>query len=275
MFGGITAREKLLVVADAAGSGQVQVFDLEDRRLASRFHFEGAQARVDVGGIALGEDSSLWIPDTQGHSIRRFSLFGHESGSFGSPAEAVKRDRRSLVVSPRAVALDSQQRLWVCCGERPWVHGLQVFERDGSFVRSVASRGRREACFGPATGLCIHRERVWVADFGKNAVQCFREDGGFVGAQELGDFGQPLSIAVWDEGQAVLVLQPAPMVLLFDRNFCRIAQVTAPPEQPLQQPSGLVALGDEILVLDRDATRVRSFGQGGEYRETIFDATEW
>lgn len=275
MFGGLAARGRLLVVADAAGSARFQVFDLEDRRLASRFSFGEGGGGVDVGGIGLAHDSSLWVPDTAAHRVRRFSLFGNESGSIGLPENAVKRDRRGLIVHPRAAAVDSVGRIWICCGDRPWVHGLQVYEPDGRFVRSVASTGRRESTFGPATGLCIFEERVWVADFGNDIIQCFREDGGFVARQELGEFGDPLSIAVWSDGQAVLLLEPVPVVLLFDRNFRRIGRLDAPRDDPLRDPSGLAVLEDEILVLDRDATRVRSFGLGGEFRETVFDALEW
>lgn len=247
---------------------------MDERRLASRFTIED-EGYVDVGGIALARDSSLWVPDTQGHRVRRISLFGNESGGIGLPKKAVPRDRRGLLVHPRAVAVDASDHLWVCCGDRSWVHGLQVFDTSGRLVRSVASFGRREASFGPATGLCVFEDRVWVADCGNDAVQCFREDGGFVARQEFREFGEPLAIAAWSDGQAVLLLQPAPVVLLFDRNFRRIGALAAPKEDALRDPSGVVALGDELLVLDRDASRVRSFGLDGRYRETVFDADEW
>ncbi|HMQ23589.1 MAG TPA: hypothetical protein PKE00_13915, partial [Planctomycetota bacterium] len=105
MFGGIAARGRLLVVADAVGEARFDVFDLDERRLASRFHF-ASETHIDVGGIALAEDSSLWVPDTAASRLRRFSLFGNEGGGFGSPPSAVLRDRRGLVVHPRAVAID-------------------------------------------------------------------------------------------------------------------------------------------------------------------------
>lgn len=275
MFGGLAARGRLLVVADSAGVARIQVYDLDDRRLASRFRYGDDSGYTDVGGIALAPDSSLWLPDTRGNRLRRFSLFGNEGEGFGPPGNAVKRDRRGLLVRPRAVAVDAHSRLWVCCGDRPWVHGLQVFDASGRFEMSVASGGRREASFGPATGLCVHEDRVWVADFGSDRVQCFRDTGAFVGTHDLGDFGEPLAIAVWAGGQAVLAMQPAPVVLLYDRNYRRVGHVRAPAEDPLRDPSGVAALEDELLVLDRDAARVRSFGLDGVFRETVFDSSEW
>ena len=113
-------------------------------------------------------------------------------------------------------------------------------------------------------------------DAGNDLVQCFRDDGSFVGSHALGGgAGHPSSIAAWADGHAVLALEPTARVLLYDRNYRFVRELVAPKGEPLRDPSGVACLGDELLVLDRDASRVRSFGLDGAYRETIFDALEW
>jgi hypothetical protein len=276
VFGGIAARGKILVIADAVQRGEVIVFDLEDARIVSRFHFPGVDgAWPEAGGIALAADSSVWIADAAAHAVRRFSLFGHEVGRIGLVAGAQPRDRRELVVHPRAVCVDGRQRLWVACGDRPWVHGLQVFAPDGSFVLSAAAFGDRARTFGPASGLCCLGEQVFVADTGNDHVQCLRDDGGFVGAWPLpSPWSRPIAVAAWAEGRAVLVQEPSPQVLVFDRHFARGTPLAVGIAERLRHPSGLVAHGEDLLVLDSDATRVMRLGGGGRC-DVVFDRAEW
>lgn len=268
----------MLVVADAAGAGEVYVFDLDDRRVASRFTFAGLDDQgADVGGIALGEDSSLYVPDTRGCCVRRFSLFGNEAGCIGRREGAVPRDRRGLLAHPRAVCFDSKERLWVACGDRPWVHGLQIFERDGSFVHSVPAFGRRQRAYGPALGLCRQGSEIWVADAGNNCLQCFRDEGTFMTSFELdATAGRPIAVAVWQERIAVLLSGPVPQVLLFDRNFRPLGPVTLPDDETLSGPSDLQFHDTEgLLVLDRDAERVLCFDPAGRFQQVVFDSQEW
>ena len=275
MFGGIAARQRLLVVADCSGEATVRVFDLEDRRIASRFSFEGeGGGYTDVGGIALAPDSSLYVPDTHGGHVRRFSLFGNEVQRIGAPSGAVARDRRGILAHPRAVCVDSQEQLWVACGDRPWVHGLQVFDKAGAYLRSAAAFGERERCFGPALGLCAALDRIWVADHGNDCVQCFREDGAYIAAYSLPEgHGRPVDVVAVEGRRAVLVQEPTHQVLLADREFRFDRTLADGP--PLDAPSGLAVLGDELLVLDRDGERVLAFDMQGRFVDVVFDASEF
>ncbi len=277
MFGGISVRGKVLVLADAAGDGEVFVFDLETRRLAGRFSFGVAAGWSDAGGIALAEDSSLFIPDTKNGCVRRFSLFGNDAGVLGRPTGAIARDRRGLLAHPRAVCFDRRERLWVTCGDRAWVHGLQVFGKDGRFVLSAHAFGQRRRTFGPALGLCAFGEQIFVADTGNDCVQCFRDDGTFLGAHDLpANYGRPMAIAAWQQGFAVIVSEPTAKVLRFDRHFKLCGELRLPPEITLVAPSALTYIAsDDLLVLDRDAERVLSFDARGHFAECLFDTQEW
>jgi hypothetical protein len=276
MFGGLTARGRVLVVADAVGHGEIYVFDLDDGRLASHFEFSGKDGGyTDAGGVALGEDSSLWVPDTSGHVVRRLSLFGNMAGQVGLPPGAQPRDRRGLIVSPRAVAIDSVGQLWVACGDRPWAHGLQVFAATGDFVLSVPAFGGRGTPYGPALGLSIAEHRVWVADWGNDCIQCFREDGSFVGSFDLALGARPVAIATWPGGRAVLITKPRPAILVFDPDFRAGVPLALPAGDSLTGPCGLCITGDDLFVLDRDGARVFRCALDGSGGEVLFDLDEW
>ena len=262
-------------MADCSGTATIRVFDLEDRRIASRFSFEGeGGGYADVGGIALAPDSSLYVPDTHGGCVRRFSLFGNEAERIGAPSGAVPRDRRGILAHPRAVCVDSQERVWVASGDRPWVHGLQVFAKDGRYLMSAAAFGERERAFGPALGLCAALDRIWVADHGNDCIQCFREDGAFIAAYPMPEGrARPVDVVALEGRRAVLVQEPSPEIHLADREFRFDAQLSSGPK--LIAPSALATLGDQLLVLDRDGERVLSFDLEGHFVETLFDASEF
>jgi hypothetical protein len=151
MFGGIALRGKLLVTLSGGLEGEVRVYDLGARRLVRQIPVPPRVAgRVEAGGVAIDADSSFWVADGAACQLRRFNPFGGELEPIGlEPTRSKPRDRRGLPAQARGVALDAHERLWVSGGDRPRVHGLQVFEREGRFVQSIAAFGRREGLYGP------------------------------------------------------------------------------------------------------------------------------
>jgi streptogramin lyase len=172
MFGGIALRGKLLVTLSGGLEGEVRVYDLGARRLVRQIPVPPRVAgRVEAGGVAIDADSSFWVADGAACQLRRFNPFGGELEPIGlEPTRSKPRDRRGLPAQARGVALDAHERLWVSGGDRPRVHGLQVFEREGRFVQSIAAFGRREGLYGPAYAVRILEDRVWLADTGNHCL---------------------------------------------------------------------------------------------------------
>ncbi|MFQ5504608.1 MAG: hypothetical protein ACE5F1_07420 [Planctomycetota bacterium] len=269
MFGGITARGRLLVLAHAGSRGEVFVWDLAEAARRNHFTYEGqGGGYADAGGVALSRDSTLYLADTRNSSVRCFSLFGQELAQIGGPC-GIPRDRRGLLAHPRALCLDRHERLWVTCGDRPWVHGLQVFDRDGSFLFSAMAFGERNRSFGPSLGLCRIEEEVWVADTGNLCLQFFREDGSFVAAMPLLDAGRPmapLAVSPFGNGLAVLLRTDVDPCRIYDRHLKEQGRLTLPAGESFRSPSGLATLeGGELLVLDADGERVLEFRGSGDF----------
>ncbi len=279
MFGGIATKGRLLALARGAARGEIRVYDLADSTLRSRFSYGGTEGGwADAGGIDLDEEGRIFVADTAGGRLRIFSSFGHEVGGFGLPEEASRpRDLKGMLAYPRSVVRDGTGRLWITCGDRPWVHGLQVFDAQGRFLSSLEAFGDRSRSFGPALDLTLFGEDVWVADTGNDALQVWRLDGGFLCSFEIPrDWGRrPQAIAAVGDRLALLLAEPRPRVLLVDRDFKRTGICRLPRNQTLENPSGL-ARGPEgrLFVLDRDGSRVLAFEGDGEFAEVYLEIAD-
>jgi streptogramin lyase len=278
MFGGIALRGKLLVTLSGGLEGEVRVYDLGARRLVRQIPVPARVAgRVEAGGVAIDADSSFWVADGAACQLRRFNPFGGELEPIGlEPTRSKPRDRRGLPAQARGVALDAHERLWVSGGDRPRVHGLQVFEREGRFVQSIAAFGRREGLYGPAYAVRILEDRVWLADTGNHCLQQFRDDGSFVARYDIRRIcqgaGQPIDIAPYRGGLAVLLLDPEPRLFAIDAEMERGEAVIV--GRGLVLPSGLVAApggglwisnceGQQLMELDAEGEPGPGIAVGG------------
>ncbi|PIE22160.1 MAG: hypothetical protein CSA62_13850 [Planctomycetota bacterium] len=270
MFGGIAVRGKLLVLASGGTEGLLRIVEFASGELRSNIVVPSVSGgRVEAGGLCLDEDGSLLLADGAACQIRRFSAFGSELAAIGLPPEKSQpRDRRGLPAQARGLAMDSHGRLWVSSGDRPRVHGLQVFSPKGQFLQSIPAFGARDRLYGPGYAVRIFGDRVWLADTGNQCLQQFRDDGSFFGYYELekrcGAARQPIDLAPYAGGLAVLFLEPEPRVFALDREMERAEPLVL---GGLQLPTGLANGPDgELLIADREGTRLRMFAQG-ECRE--------
>ncbi len=152
-------------------------------------------------------------------------------------------------------------------------HRIQVFDRDGQFVRGWGSFGTEPGQFNEPWGLAVDEEYLYVADTWNHRVQKFTLDGEFAGA-----FGQSGSPAADDPtGGLGLFFGPRDVVLLpddrllvtdtgnhrlqtLDRNGAFIGSVGSFGNQPGQfnEPVGLAAAPDgSIYVADTWNGRVQ------------------
>ena len=172
MFGGIATHGKILVFGSARAKGEIHVLDLRAGKFVRSIQYAGDQGQAaDVAGIALSEDGSIYVADPSGGRIRRFTAFGVETeGIVGPRSVRIPRDRRGIPAIPRGLVFDGMHRLWVSCGDRPWVHGLQVYDREGRYLASAKSFGEQGKSFGPASGLTERAGQILVADSGNNCI---------------------------------------------------------------------------------------------------------
>ncbi len=263
MLSAIAKRGNLLVLARNQGSVRIQVLDLSRREWVREFAFQpDSGASVDVGGLAVGEDGRIFLADTGACCVWIFNLFGKPLGRLGLPKEAsTPRDRRGIPAFPRGLGLDSLERLWVACGEPSWVHGLQVYSREGRYQMSVPSRGVRTETFSAPEGVSIQGERVWIAEPLADRLQVFRADGSFFGSydvEERAAVGRPFAIVPYGDGQAILVREPQEELVLLDREMRPRSSGSLRATDRMDGPTGLLGMEDgSLLILDQLGERLR------------------
>jgi hypothetical protein len=106
---------------------------------------------------------------------------------------------------------------------------VQVFKRDGSFVREWGSAGSEKGYFNGCNTLAVHCEEVFVCDGGNRRVQVFTREGVFV--RQWGSFGE------------------APGQFL--------------------NPTGLVVRGEEVIVGDFDRNQLQVFEVDGSLVQIV------
>lgn len=276
MFGGISVRGRLLVLSHAAVRAEVLVYALDERRLKNSFCIS-EDPKADAGAVVLSEDSRVFVADSRNCCVHVHSVFGQWLGNIGQPPGASRpRDRRGLPSYPKALCLDSRERLWISCGDRPRVHGLQVFSLAGKYLMSPHSFGERTKTFSSPLGLCRIEEQIWVADTGADRLQRFSEEGQFIGSHELGfEVGRPLALAPYLDGIAVICQTPKLVIRCYDRHMKESKCLRLPKGESFVASSGLAGYGKgELLVLDRDGERVLRFDGKGLFVEVLLDLRE-
>lgn len=145
----------------------------------------GAEARFDfVMCVTLTPDErTVLIADINNHRIRALDRETNEvrtiagNGEKGAPAEGAKA-LESPLVDPRAVAADSQGRIFIL--ERGG-HALRRLDRDGT-IHTVAGTGQAGWVDGPGPTAQFNgpkhlaiddRDRVWIADDENAAIRCW------------------------------------------------------------------------------------------------------
>lgn len=282
MFGGIAVAGNLLCVSYTDARGKMFLVDLEDRRVVSRWGFEGPDGGyADAGGVAMDSAYNIFVADTANDMLRRFTAFGRELARIGNPTDrgagSAVRDRAGTLDRPTAVAVHGQSA-FVTCGERKLVRGVQRVDlKSGRILDRLRSLGDSEGRFGAPRGIAAHARGVFVADTLHGVIQRFRLDGSFVceipTAARHDEVSRPVSVVPLPKGELLVADQG-------DRNGLRrvggdAAPATIEPGYDLDEPIDLaIDERDRIYVLDRHGERVVRLGKDLSLDRLIVDLAE-
>jgi DNA-binding beta-propeller fold protein YncE len=180
-----------------APSGERYVLDRKTNRVV-RFDASGAVLSTfggfgsangkfnDPWGVAVGADGNIYVADTFNHRIQRFDPNGAFQISWGTPgvSAAPGVGRTTIFFGPRAIAIDSQGRLYVSdTGNKR----IQVFDKDGNFIAQFGRSGTGDGEFNEPVGVALDATgNIYVADTWNHRIQVFDPNYKFVRAWSVG-----------------------------------------------------------------------------------------
>jgi sugar lactone lactonase YvrE len=134
-------------------------------------------------GIVWLKDDRIVVCDTHYRRLVWFDQQGHVLKTLGQHGKG-----RGEFIYPVGICKDAAENLYVC--EYGGNDRVQVFTRDGEWLREFGSPGTGEAQFQRPSGLVWHQGKVFVADAINNRVLVFRDGGEFAGLLGAGPDGK-------------------------------------------------------------------------------------
>jgi tripartite motif-containing protein 71 len=149
--------------------------------------------------------------------------------------------------SPCGVAVDEEGRVFVCDRSN---HRVQVFSKDGAFVRKVGTQGSEDGQFKAPVGVAVDEEHVFVADCDNDRVQVFTKPG--VHVRTIGGVDEE-HVYVGDFNNH--------RVQVFRKNgeFVRVLGQRGTGDGEFRNPTGVAVYGRCLYVGDCSNHRVQVF----------------
>jgi len=235
-------------------------------------------------GVALSSDGELVVvADSLNHRVQLFSrdgtflhAFGRKgrsAGEFDMPGGVAV----GTVGAAAAAAADGR-------GRPPDTHivvtdqgngRVQLFERDGTFVRTVSRDGSEPGCLKEPTGVAVTRSGlIVVADYQNHRVQLFDIAGNLVRAfgrrgSGDGEFCHPSGLAITRSGEIIVADYQNDRIQFFneDGQFLRCLGSHGAKAGSFDRPFDVAVSPVEghILVTDYENHRVQVFTEGGAF----------
>jgi iron(III) transport system ATP-binding protein len=152
-------------------------------------------------GIVWLKDDRIVVCDTHYHRLVWFDQTGKVLKTVGQRGFG-----KSEFVFPVGITIDKAENLYVC--EYGGHDRIQVFTRDGEWLREFGAPGTGPGQFQRPSGLVWHDGRVYVADAVNNRVLIFRETGeylGLLGGDAPPAFNLPYDITLASDGHLYVI----------------------------------------------------------------------
>ena len=210
-------------------------------------------------GVAVDEDSHIYISDVESHRLSKFDSVGKLVKSVGGEG-----DKTGQFNYPRGIALSKDNKLFVCDSDN---QRIQVFDTNLKFIFGFGKEGSGEGemkcpadlAFDPAGNL-------YVADTFNHRVQVFLQNGTYLRAFGMrgsgpGELSYPRGIHV-DHDYVYVVEWRNHRVSVFHTSGAFITSFGrwGSGEGELEQPHGITTDRDGFLyVCDTDNNRIQIF----------------
>ena len=223
--------------------------------------------------IVTDRQGQLYVVD---HGNSRIEVYGTDGAYLrrvGGRLDDGVDDPMELDFS-RAVALDAEQRLFICdTGD----HQIQIFERDGAPLGGFGTLGEEADALNCPVALAIDRSgNVHIVDQGNFRVQVFDPSGRFqrsYGAYGpgAGEFLLPAAIAIDRSDRSYIADAAAPRIVVFAADGEPIDEIEVRfDDLRLGLPLQLTWTPDDTVVRDRGADVTTE-----AHTSTLTDADSW
>jgi predicted membrane-bound mannosyltransferase/DNA-binding beta-propeller fold protein YncE len=231
-------------------------------------------------GIALAQDNSLYVADTENHRIQHFSSDGVLLNTWGSFAASTDSQPAppGFFNEPWGIAVGPDGSVYVA---DTWNHRIQKFTANGEFIITwgfgISQTDDPFGFYGPRSVAVDAQGRVFVTDTGNKRVVVFDSQGQFLtkfGQSGLapGEFEEPVGLAIDSQGalyvadtwnQRIQVFIPAS-----DGTFTPLIQwdIVGWYSNSIDNKPFLAVdpLGN-VFVADPEGYRILQFNQQGEF----------
>jgi sugar lactone lactonase YvrE len=163
-------------VADSA-RGQVVIYDQQGKYLGAI----GQRDEMRPVGLLI-DQTHIFVSDFKNNCLRVYDKTSRKP-AFEIPNE---RSGTNRLPAPTSLGVDTRGQIYV---SQATLGQVQVFEKSGKFVRTVARMGDRPGELARPKGVAVDREGIlYVVDAASQVVQMFNAEG-----QVLMDFGDAKS----------------------------------------------------------------------------------
>jgi iron(III) transport system ATP-binding protein len=152
-------------------------------------------------GIVWLKDNRLVVCDTHYHRLVWFDQNGNVLRTVGKRGFG-----KAEFVFPVGITADRDENLYVC--EYGGHDRIQVFTREGEWLREFGSVGTGPGQFQRPSGLVWHDGRVYIADAVNNRVHVYKDSGEYVsllGGEQPPVFDLPYDISLGRDGHLYVI----------------------------------------------------------------------
>ena len=181
-----------------------------------------------------------------------FGKVGSGDGMFQYPLGMAVTDKDEIVVAD--------------CGN----HRVQVFDSNGTFLRSFGHKGEKAGEFNGPFGIATNKDRkIFVAERDNNRVQIFSWEGRYLGS--FGGKGSldsqlsaPWGLSLDSTGNVIVADTGNKLIKMFTPDGKFVMKIGG--HRSLSNPVHCVQLGEYLIVSDRDEHCIKVFNREGHFQ---------
>ena len=203
------------------------------------------EASVKVNGEHVhGSPSKVHVKARQYKPVLSFGQQGSSFGRFNEPWGVAVNERNEIAVTDR------------------FNHRVQIFDSDGSFLRSFGRKGNQEGELNEPTGIVFHNDNIVVVDRSNHQVQVFSAQGQFL--HRFGGEGNldhqlnlPLGLSVDYEGNFIVGDRRNKSIKIFSSRGRFLRKIGTPTSFTL--PFHCIQYNNYFIVSDFNENRLKFF----------------